>query len=603
MCGRAQREARQSGAPLRWHLVICPRVRARDVTEPMKQGARTMSVYPASNMLVFREARRVLRSRALLESLSHQAAALCFGTADSAYEGRTLAALLRAGEFECAAADAGAPGAAAAARLSDLLAEAYLKIRLPRATATEILALLGSVRLPDEVVLDTPEGFAYDGLHPRDVARLAECAELPSDRAAVVGIRTIGSTLSAVVAAALRRRGTPAERMTVRPGGTFYERVLRFEGEALAWVRERAARGDAFIVVDEGPGSSGSSLLATGEALMAAGVPHERVVFLCSRPPVFEHLVAHDAARRWRMFRTHQVRASVLLPEDAEPMGAGAWRAHFYVSESHWPASWTAMERLKFMPYGGSRLFKFEGLGHYGKDPFARALLIARGGFGPVPRDEGEGLVSYPLVPGRPMNAADLSCQVLERLADYCAFRAANFAVSHVDTAALEAMVRNNVTAELGEGALSALSLEVSRPVIADARMMPHEWLLRASGGPLKVDAASHGDDQFFPGPTDAAWDIAGAVVEWGLDPEARDFLLDRYRRRSGDDASARVPAYLVAYAAFRVGYTRMAAGAMCATPEEPRLLRDAARYRAALEAGLDCLDGREHHAFQSGLR
>ena len=50
------------------------------------------------------------------------------------------------------------------------------------------------------------------------------------------------------------------------------------------------------------------------------------------------------------------------------------------------------------------------------------------------------------------------------------------------------------------------VSLRLQRPVIADSRMQPHEWLLTPAGQVLKTDSGSHGDDHFFPGPTDIAW-------------------------------------------------------------------------------------------------
>ena len=50
-----------------------------------------------------------------------------------------------------------------------------------------------------------------------------------------------------------------------------------------------------------------------------------------------------------------------------------------------------------------------------------------------------------------------------------------------------------------------------------------------------------------------------------------------------GDDAKPRMPAFLIAYAAFRVGYCKMAAEAMRGMEEEVRLQRDYIRYRQVL--------------------
>jgi hypothetical protein len=141
-------------------------------------------------------------------------------------------------------------------------------------------------------------------------------------------------------------------------------------------------------------------------------------------------------------------------------------------------------------------------------------------------------------------------------------------------------MLRFNVQEEFGiELQKNLATLPIERPVIADGRMLPHKWL-DYDGRPLKLDAATHGDDHFFPGPTDIAWDLAGAIVEWNLTPDSASFFLSVYRQQSADDPSRRLPAYLLAYAIFRTAYCKMAAAAMSGAPEEARLLRDYRRYR-----------------------
>jgi hypothetical protein len=49
----------------------------------------------------------------------------------------------------------------------------------------------------------------------------------------------------------------------------------------------------------------------------------------------------------------------------------------------------------------------------------------------------------------------------------------------------------------------------------------------------------------------------------------------------SGDDASARLPGFLLAYALFRLGYCTMAGESVRGTDEEIRFRREAAIYRA----------------------
>jgi hypothetical protein len=151
-------------------------------------------------------------------------------------------------------------------------------------------------------------------------------------------------------------------------------------------------------------------------------------------------------------------------------------------------------------------------------------------------------------------------------------------------------MLALNLRVEFGFEA-SDLQLPMERLVVADSRMMPHEWIASA-GRIIKTDGASHGDDHLFPGPTDIAWDLAVVIAEWDLGRSRQDFFLREYRRRSGDDAAARVPAYLLAYSVFRMACCRMGAAAMAEWDESYRLEREYRRQRARVLSLLDLVDG-----------
>ena len=67
--------------------------------------------------------------------------------------------------------------------------------------------------------------------------------------------------------------------------------------------------------------------------------------------------------------------------------------------------------------------------------------------------------------------------------------------------------------------------------------------------------------------------------MEWELNRSARELLLARYRQASGEDASNRMQAYELAYATFRMAWSRMAAASVSDAAEEFRLMRDYRRY------------------------
>jgi hypothetical protein len=256
-----------------------------------------------------------------------------------------------------------------------------------------------------------------------------------------------------------------------------------------------------------------------------------------------------------------------------------------FKDESAWPAVWSNLERSKYLaPAKGEalQLFKFCGLGHYGDRVFEREQCAAAAGFSPLPRREENGFVSYPWLLGRPLSVSDLSHPVILRMAEYCAFRAKAFSAPAVSLRSLQEMAEHNF-AELGFDLSVALELE--RPVIADGHMQPHEWIMTDDGKVWKTDCGSHGDDHFYPGPTDIAWDLAGAIVEWRMSATQAAEFLHLYHRASGDDPFARINDFVRAYAVFRTAYCRMAANAMQGTAEQERLERAAAGYAARLEA------------------
>ncbi len=166
-------------------------------------------------------------------------------------------------------------------------------------------------------------------------------------------------------------------------------------------------------------------------------------------------------------------------------------------------------------------------------------------------------------MPGQPLTrSASLDPQLLETLlptmSRYIGFRAHAFAVpGPAAFDELARMIQFNL-AGFDIPSLPAPPENADRACIVDGRMLPHEWIATPAGY-LKTDALDHGDNHFYPGPCDPAWDLAGAIAEFDFHEEAREVLVDAYERASGDGGvRARLPFFTAAYLAFRIGYASM---------------------------------------------
>ncbi len=420
---------------------------------------------------------------------------------------------------------------------------------------------IGNAEIPLEIELSVPEGFAYYALDPELYRRAARrfVAEVRPERVAVIGIRSIGTTLAAVVA-----REVPNSRVwTVRPRGHPFDRQARVDYEiARAWLGWRGH----FAIVDEGPGLSGSSFASVAEFLSGLGIADERIVFLPGWAPDGTAFVNGNARLRWNRHRKFWTPfADLHLFDDALDLSGGNWRKLRGMRVAVQPQH----ERRKYLR--ADRLYKFAGYGRYGRAKLARAERLA--GFIPPVLGLENGFLVNRWVEGR---SPLVTRAFVEHAAKYLAHIAREFATGEAaDTGALANMIEHN------PGRAWTDALPEGRAVALDARMLPHEWLETANGF-VKTDALDHDDDHFYPGPQDIAWDLAAFGVEF----DCVEGLLERYARESGDgDAAARAPFYRAAYLAFRLGYCEMAAQALGDTADADDFRRERARYDALIRS------------------
>lgn len=522
----------------------------------------------AWKLFVFRKSRDLLSTLSLIEQLRAEIESLTGGGTSA------IDALVRAGEIETGLADASSPAAVRMAALVDLLAAAVCASSFDR---HRLLQSLQEVAVQDGVArhihCSHPEGFSYYGLNPLDFADLARNMHHQlRPNVAVIGIRSIGSTLGAVIAASLRGCFKRVDRITVRPQGEPYLRTVTFDGAQSQWIATGLQQQADFVVADEGPGFSGSTFLSVAKALAGLGVPASRIVLMGSRP--FSQRAGADDGEAWDRFGTYTIDYGRHVPEGAgRSLGDGAWRELLYQSHSQWPACWVEQERIKHLSRDDSLFLKFEGFGRYGELSRRQAANLADAGFSSRLLGFNDGFAKYEFVRGRPLTNQDLNGALLSRMAAYCAFRVKHCAAANPNPAMLHDMVRVNLNVEFDLEA-PTFDLPLERPVYADCRMLAHEWLRTVGGRVLKTDSVGHGEGHQLPGPVDIAWDLAGTILEWKLSSTETEFFLEEYRHLSGDDAAARVRQYMLPYAVSRMAHCRMAAAAMKSRDEAKHLHR-----------------------------
>jgi hypothetical protein len=574
-------------------------------------------------MLVYREQRREEQTAQLLGALRTELAGLTSSSAD--VHDRSVRVLIDLGVLEAALADAVHPETDDLHPLTDALRRASIAaghllwhswhggrewLGPWAARLRAAIGAVGALAAPTRIETSVPEGYAYYGLFPEIyLAAAVRCARaLRAPRAVCIGIRSIGTSLSAVVAAALEELGIETLALTVRPRGHPYDRRLCLAPALAALLRDHV--DEPVLVVDEGPGLSGSSFAGAARALSELGWKDDSIILLPSWRTDGATLRSDDARARWNRHPQYCTafedvwvatgRLPALAPDTTlTDVSAGAWRPLVLDDPSRYPAVHPQHERRKLLarPSRADRtpmLLRFAGLGRYGEGALARARALAASGIVAAPLGLTHGFLVQEFIPGRPVAPGAPSVELVGTMACYLAYLRRCHATDAAATP-LGSMLATNVREGLGDAAADRLTRRLSRlprpaseqAVALDGRMLPQEWV-ETRNGYLKADAVDHHDDHFFPGPQDIAWDVAGTCLEFGLHGPVRRGFLERYRRDSGDTTIAsRLPYCALAYLAFRLGYAELAAGSLTGTGDGRRFGRQVKRYRGLLEREL----------------
>lgn len=572
-------------------------------------------------MIVYGDRKRREPSSAAIERVRSLVATPCdepTHTAELAIECGMLAQGLLDAEFEVRRHDELTPLTSACAELCAAAARAFLGA--PRALVERALDRCAARISERDLSVSEPEGYAFYALYPElyIAAARALAPRLAGEETQVIGIRSIGTSLAGFVAAAVGSTRLP---YTVRPTGHPFARLLHV-GERLESALLAQAARTHYLVVDEGPGMSGTSFLAVARFLLARGVPEDRITLLPSHagPPgarsndegralyarlrksVVSLEEVFDAATLGRWFVEHTGE----LSEPPRDVAGGRWRALVYPHPRRWPASHVRDERRKYLLSGDETwLMKFVGLGACGEELAARARTLSRGGFTPEFEAYRHGFMlsrwrddALPL----PLATVDRG-RLVEQVARYLSFLAVSFPARAEDCGAsppaLFELLRHNTDELLGREVAGSLeryapllsTLSAShRPTATDNKLDAHEWLVCDDGSLRKCDAEGHHRAHDCIGAQDPAWDVAGATIELALTADEREPILRALRDRAGlrlDPPKLRF--YELAYLAFRAGHAHYAEQALAtAAPEDAaRFQRERERYCARLARSL----------------
>lgn len=468
---------------------------------------------------------------------------------------------------------------------------------------TRALEGISLMALPWKIKTRVPEGFVHYGLFPEVYMKAAkDFFEQHSPREAVcIGLRSIGTSLSAVVAATLEDMGCRVRSYTFRPKGHPFRRKARLTQQLEAVLK---GAGKPFLIVDEGPGLSGTSFASAAKKLSSLGAEDGDIFFFPSWEPDASSFISAEAREVWGRHRKYSasfeelwVRSGRLAREASVgpslvDISAGMWRSLFYKGESDYPATHPRHERRKYLS-DGAVLLKFAGHGRYGRKKLARAAALADAGHGLPVEGLYSGFIKTDFVEARPLKSSEVNQVLLDKMAEYLAFIKRSFpAARAMDFDEFVQMSTRNITLGLGqEWGQKAAGLEKMKsvyaagaPVEIDGRMLPFEWLLTKKGY-KKADTLDHHADQFFPSAQDISWDLASAIIEFDMSPLEQRYFVSKYSVAARDTVSPeRLRLYMVAYLSFKLGYATFAADELAGTAEGDRFKSLTGRYASRLK-------------------
>jgi hypothetical protein len=199
------------------------------------------------------------------------------------------------------------------------------------------------------------------------------------------------------------------------------------------------------------------------------------------------------------------------------------------------------------------------------------------------------GFSAMPWLDGVRLDTTSADERVMQMLARYVAAAAGPALSAHEHSQALqrlEHMVAANVDEACGGGERVHNVIRAAGPLhhahpasYGDGRLAPAEWVRTATGQLWKTDFFGHVADHTIVGKQSVLWDVAGVLVEWGFGGCQRVCFLNALVSAGIRPVAALLTFYELAYAAFRLGQTRLCRDVARADSGERRRLDGAQKY------------------------
>jgi hydroxymethylpyrimidine pyrophosphatase-like HAD family hydrolase len=403
-----------------------------------------------------------------------------------------------------------------------------------------------------------PEAFRCQDLTHQDVCAMVRLClpELPEkdQPLAILGPRTAGAYFAPLAAARLRALGyTSVTWLTVRPKNG----LSRAESHAVsALLRARAQ----VLIIDDHPNSGHTLRLLLGALRELGAASPDMIVALPGHPSIPNWTVADEVARG--------VRVCMLPPEDrykahlleAQCAGSDTTAALNAELAAHYGNGFQV--RLKGVVESGARrvMAKSVGWGWLGYHAWLAGVALA--GFVPRLLRLRDGILYSEYVDSETGQEA---CPTAEACAAYVARRVNTLGLREDpaldtpgyrwcgwdDLVAVLSRVYGPHLGPLKKGALRRRlrAYAAPSPTLVDGSMKPADWV-RSGRNALKTDFEHHNFGGGEPDIVDPAWDLASAIFEFQLAPDAEQILLQTYVAETADTGIAeRLPLYKILYA------------------------------------------------------